>query len=107
MLSLILYGTGLKKSLWELNWTNKIYNKLQNPTDKKFFIGNYIIPLGKLVDPNDPNPRELGLKLLEAFSNKKSKLASNEAFIWSIYSTGIGKKLMARINQVKNQDAPN
>ena len=84
------------------NINTPLYKNIHNMLNN-----SYLIPLGQLVDPNDSNPRELGLKLLDAYSNKKPKLYADEDFIWSIYDTQIGKKLMARINQVKTQDAPN
>ena len=84
--------------------------KISTPTYKNIhdmLDNSYLIPLGKLVDPNDSNPRELGLKLLDAYSIKKPKLYPNEKLVWSISDTPIGRRLIARINQVKTQDASN
>jgi hypothetical protein len=84
--------------------------KISTPTSKNIhdmLDNSYLIPLGKLVDPNDSNPRELGLKLLDAYSIKNPNLFPNKELVYKIGETPVGKRLMARIAQVKNQDAPN
>ena len=101
----LLRWTGVE-SLWDLKWGDKLEKKLRNPTDKKFFIGNFIIPLGKLVDPNN-NTEKWGEKLLDAYLSKRPTSYTKKEGIFDIRDTEVGKALVRRINYYKNQDAPN
>ncbi len=100
------------KPITLVNIPENIYRvfKISTPAYKSIhdmLDNSYLIPLGKLVDPNDPNPKQLGLQLLEAYSIKNPKLYPNKDLVYKISDTPIGKRLIARINQVKNQDVPN
>ena len=74
---------------------------------KNFLNDKYLVPLGKLVDPSDGNPTKLALQLLDAYSIKNPNLFPNKELVYKIGETPVGKRLMARIAQVKNQDVPN
>ena len=103
LLNLLRY-TGAE-SLWDLKWGDKLENKLRNPTEKKFLMDKYIIPLGKLVDPN--NAEKMGEALLDAYLSIRPKSFHKKEGIFDIRDTEVGKALVRRINYYKNQDAPN
>ena len=84
------------------NINTPLYKNIHNMLNN-----SYLIPLGKLVDPSDGNPTKLALQLLDAYSIKNPNLFPNKELVYKIGETPVGKRLMARIAQVKNQDAPN
>ena len=91
------------KDFWDLQ--GKIETAFRNPTLKKFYIEKYIIPLGKLVDPN--NAEKMGEDLLDEYLIKRPKSFHKSNLIDDISDTKIGKALVRRIQSVKNQYVPN
>lgn len=91
------------KDIWDLQ--GKIDTAFRNPKLKQFYIEKYIIPLGRLVDPN--NAEKMGEALLDEYSSKRPKSFHKSNLIFDIRDTNVGKALVRRIEAVKNQDAPN